>query len=488
MRLENLFTLIKDYSIKDKILIIRAYEFASKVHGGVIRKSGEPYITHPLSVACILAEMHADADTIAAGLLHDTIEDGENITKEMIEEFFNPTIALLVDGVTKMKKVEFDNDKELTDEANTRKIIEGITQDVRIFIVKLADRLHNMRTLKFHKREKQIEIALETMEIFVPFANLIGEYAIQLELEDLSFKYCDPKNYKNTIAIKEEVENKYRKQIDEILCSMAQQLNSNDLSFGVRVKYKNIYDIHRRLKQTNNVYDIHDLVSIKLMVDDIEDCYKVKEQIEKMYQTVPLREKDYIRQPKTNLYSALHTVIKTYDDLYIQVQIATPEMYKINQYGLTAYWKLMNKLHMVNPAEEMNQDIKKFQFFELLQELSTLNISNDLYNKEVREDLLQERIYVYTPKHEIIELPKGATPVDFAYKIHTDLGDTLIACKINGKEMPLDTPLKSEDQVEVMCDFELIGPRMDYTDMCKAASTKRKIKEFIRNGYKLRKL
>lgn len=487
MRLENLLTLIKDYSTEDKMLIIKAYEFANHVHGGVIRKSGEAYITHPLSVACILAEMHADADTISAGLLHDTIEDGENITKELIEEFFNPTIALLVDGVTKMKKIEFNNDKKETDEANTRKIIEGITQDVRIFVVKLADRLHNMRTLKYHKRQKQIEIALETMEIFVPFANLIGEYAIQSELEDLSFKYCDPTNYEKVYKMKSELEASYRDDLDEILCLIAQQLNSNNISFGVRVKFKNIYGIHKRLK-SSNPSDIHDLVSIKLLVDDINVCYKIRDELKKMFKTIKIREKDYVKHPKTNLYSALHIVVNTPSNKQVQIQIATPEMYKINQYGVTAYWKILGKMHLINPAEEMNHDIRKFQFFELLQELSTLNISNDLYNKEIKEDLLNERIYVYTPKKDIIELPEGATPVDFAYKIHTDIGDTLIACKVNGKEVPLDTPLNNEDTVEVECDFNLVGPRVDYTNMCKAASTKRKIKEFRKNGYQLRKV
>lgn len=488
MGIETLFTLIKDYSVSDKILILRAYEFAAYVHKGVKRKSGESYITHPLSVACILAEMHADADTIAAGLLHDTIEDGENITKELIEETFNPTIALLVDGVTKMKKIEFNNNKKKTDAANTRKIIEGITQDVRIFVIKLADRLHNMRTLEFHKREKQIEISLETMELFVPFANLIGEYSLQLELEDLAFKYCDPANYEKISNMKEKAELDYREDINEILCCIAQQLNSNDISFGVRVKFKNKFGIFKRLKAKKPLNDIHDLVSIKILVDNIEDCYRVKHMIEKMYPTSKEFEKDYILHPKTNLYQALHCVISTLDRKRIQVQIATPEMYKINQYGLTAYWKLLKDTQLVNPAEEMNQDLKKFQFFELLQELSTLNISNDLYYKEIKEDLLAQRIYVFTPKGDIIELPEGATPVDFAYKIHSDIGDTLTACKINGVESPLDTKLKSEDVVEVKCDFNLVGPRMDYLDMCKAASTKRKIKEFRRNGYQLRKI
>ena len=488
MGLENLFTLIKNYSTEDKILIIRAYEYAAIVHKNVKRKSGEPYITHPLSVACILAEMHADADTIAAGLLHDTIEDGENITKELIEESFNPTIAKLVDGVTKMKKIEFNNNKQKTDDANTRKIIESITQDIRIFVIKLADRLHNMRTLKYHKREKQIEISLETLELFIPFANLIGEYSIQLELEDLTFKYTEPRNYEKTKVLKENIENEYREELNKTLCEIAQQLNSNDISFGVRVKFKNLLGIHSCIKKRMEPTDIHDLVSIKILVDNIEECYRVRNAIKGMYKTVESKEKDYITHPKTNLYQALHVVLDIGDNKKIQVQIATPEMYKINQYGLTAYWKLLNNMHHVEAANEMNEDLKKFQFFELLQELSTLNISNDLYNKEVREDLLRERIYVYTPKMEIIELPKGATPVDFAYKIHSDIGDTLISCTINGKEVPLNTKLKSEDVVEVRCDFKLIGPRVDYSEMCKSASTKRKIKEFQRNGYQLRKV
>ena len=482
MELENLLILVKDYSVEDKALIIRAFEFASRVHAGVKRKSGEDYIKHPLSVACILAEMHADADTIAAGLLHDTIEDGENITKEIISEVFNPTIGMLVDGVTKMKKIEFNNNKFLTDEANTRKIIESITQDIRIFIIKLADRLHNMRTLEFHKPAKQVENAVETMELFIPFANLIGEYFLQLELEDLAFKYINPEEYFDKSKLKIDLMKEYRPSVDEMLCTISQHFNSNDMNFNVRVAFKNIYGLHKRLKTFKSTDNIHDFVTIKLLVEDLDKCYLFKEELEKIYPIIPERSKDYIKHPKTNMYQAIHLSTKDRHGRLIQIQVMTPEMYKINQYGLTAYWKLL-KNKQITPAEAMQNDIKKFQFFALLHELTQLNPSNATFNREIKEDILSDQVYVYTPKGEAIELPAGSTPIDFAYKIHTDLGNSYIYAVVNGEYVTPDYKLKSDDVIEVFSDAQLIGPRRDYSKMCRAIRTKRKIREFKRSGY-----
>ena len=482
MELENLLILIKDYSIEDKALIIRAFEFASRVHAGVKRKSGEDYIKHPLSVACILAEMHADADTIAAGLLHDTIEDGENITKEVISEVFNPTIGMLVDGVTKMKKIEFNNNKFLTDEANTRKIIESITQDIRIFVIKLADRLHNMRTLEFHKPAKQVENAVETMELFIPFANLIGEYFLQLELEDLAFKYINPLEYLDKSNLRMKLIQEYRPSIDEMLCNISQHFNSKGMDFNVRVAFKNIYGLYKRLKTFDSTNDIHDIVTVKMIVKDLDSCYLYKDEIEKLYQIIPERSKDYIKHPKTNMYQAIHLSTRDRLGRIIQIQIMTPEMYKINQYGLTAYWKLL-KNNQVSPAEAMQNDIKKFQFFALLHELTQLNVSNITFNKEIKEDILSDQIYVYTPKGRAIELPAGSTPIDFAYKIHTDLGNNYIYAVVNGEYVTPDYKLKNDDVIEVISDEMLIGPRRDFSKSCKAIRTKRKIREFKRNGF-----
>lgn len=470
MELENLLNLIKDYSYEDKSMILHAYEFASIVHQGVKRKSGDDYIKHPLAVAIILGNMHADADTICAGLLHDVIEDGENITKEQLSEHFNPTIATLVDGVTKIKKM--GEDKEKVDAANMRKIIESITHDIRIFVIKLADRLHNMRTLEFHKVEKQKEISHETQELYVPFANLIGEYKIQLELEDLSFKYLSPRAYQNAKATLTNAEKVYRRIIDRMLTSLAQELNTSKINYEIKTNLKNIYGAYKSLKTFKKMEYIHDVATITILVDDVDKCYELDEQLKEMFVVVPSKCRDYIKQPKTNMYQSLQVTVQI-GRRYIQFQVTTPEMYRVNQYGLAAYWKILNE----NPAAKMQDDVRKFQFYSLLSELSTLNLSNDVYNREVREALLSQLIYVYTPKGDVIELADGSTPVDFAYKIHTEIGDSLVSATVNGELVPLNTKLKSDDIVEVYHDPHIIGPRQDYYDMCHNESTKRKIRE-----------
>lgn len=484
MGIEILLRKINDYTPSDKLLIIRAFAFANKVHKGVLRKSGEPYIIHPLNVGCILAEMHADAQTIAAGIMHDCIEDGAGITKELIAEQFGDKIAELVDGVTKWKKVDFNNDKKMTDSANMKKIVESILVDIRIFIIKLADRLHNMRTLEFQSLQKQIENAEETLRLFVPIAHLIGQYTIKSELEDLSFKYLKPEEYKKIDELKKEVAREYRQVLDEIICMVAQMLNIEKIEYDIEVKIKNHYALYNRLQHYKDPAKVHDLIAIKLLVDDIETCYKVRDQIEKLFEPVPERAKDYIKQPKTNMYSSLHTTIKTSNNRLIQFQIKTKEMYRINAYGLTAYWQLQERNREFNPASKMQEDLRKLQFFQTLDDIYHANAGNtENFNFEVNQMILSKKIYVRTPNEEIIELPVGATPVDFAYKIHTDLGNYLIAAQVNGEYVPLDTPLKNRDIITIIADENLVGPRRDYSNMCRTNRSLRKIKEFRKSHY-----
>lgn len=484
MNIETLLDYVKGYSSKDKELIIRAYEFASAVHKGVKRKSGEDYIIHPICVACILAEMHADADTISAGLLHDVIEDGENVTKETLTVAFNETVANLVDGVTKMKKWEFNNDKKLTEEANIRKLLQSITIDIRILIIKLADRLHNMRTLEFHTPEKQIENAQETMDLFVPFANFIGEYAFKLELEDLSFKYLKPVEYLKIKQMVLENSPEYRESLDEVVCTVAQMLNSNSVPFNIKVKVKNLYGIYERLKSYQDINDIHDFISIEILLNAEEECYHLAEQIKNMFKVVNNRCKDYIKTPKTNMYRSIHMPIISPQGYHLQFRIETPEMYKINSYGVTAYWNLLKHKNKLSPAEKMQADVKKFQFFQELEELVNLEISDAKFNRELKNNLLTKKIYVYTPKGQVVELPIGSTPVDFAFKIHTDIGNNIISAKVNGEYVPLNYQLQNEDVVQVYSNQLLIGPRLDYANLCKTGHAKRKIKEFRRLNYR----
>ncbi|MCH5166666.1 MAG: bifunctional (p)ppGpp synthetase/guanosine-3',5'-bis(diphosphate) 3'-pyrophosphohydrolase [Erysipelotrichales bacterium] len=479
MGIETLLNIIKDYAPQDKQLIIRAYEFANSVHRGVLRKSGEPYIIHPIAVACILAEMHADVDTICAGLLHDVIEDGKGITKEYLAELFNPTIAYLVDGVTKLPKFGDQKSKGETDAFNRRKMIEMFILDIRIFIIKLADRLHNMRTLEYHKPNKQIENAQETRDIFVPFAHKVGAYEFKHELEDLSFKYLEPANYS---LMQKYVENASKENFDVIesaICQVSQMLNSNNIPFDIKLKFKSLYGLYRKLSRYDgDLSKIHDLITITVLLEDMEKCYYLRDQINMIFDTVPEKSKDYIIRPKSNLYSSLHTTVMAPNNQMIQFKINTEKMHLINSYGISAYWDL----HKFNYApEHMQEDVKKMPFYNDLQELMTSNLKNEEFNEQVQADILSDTLYLKTPEGDTIELPIGSTPVDFAYKIHADIGNGIISAIVNGERVPLDYELQPDDNVHINFDNNLYGPRVDTLNMCKTKKAKRKIREYREN-------
>lgn len=478
MSIETLLNIIKDYAPSDKATIIRAYEFASKAHRGVKRKSGEPYITHPLAVACILAEMHADVDTIVAGLLHDVVEDTD-ITVEEILKKFNPTVARLVDGVTKLPKFSVNNDKKSTEEANMRKISESIIFDIRIMIIKLADRLHNMRTLEHHKPDKQKEIAQETLDFFVPFANLIGAYTIKLELEDLAFKYIDKEKYQE---MKDLVQKTYLEKYDVIestLCRITQLLNDHKIPFEVKLKIKNYYALAKRLIKNESISNVHDMFALKFILKDIETCYWLRDRINEIYSSVEARGKDYIANPKSNMYRSLHTTVNV-DGVLLQFQLKTEEMYMINSYGLTAYWDLLKFNHA---PEHMQDDVRKMPFFQSIAELTSNDLPNDEFNREVKQDILSPKIKVLTPKGESVELPVGSTPIDFAYKISTDIGNQIVKAVVNGKVVPFNYCLKDDDQVLIIHDPNFIGPKIDVFPICKTQRAKRRIKEQRRINY-----
>lgn len=474
MSIQNLLEIIKEYAPQDKELIIRAYEFANTVHRGVKRKSGEPYIIHPIAVACILAVMHADVDTICAGLLHDVIEDGENITESTLTDLFNPTIAYLVDGVSKLPKIKHGSKGE-TEAYNRRKIIESLMVDIRILIIKLADRLHNMRTLQYHTPEKQIENAQETMDIFVPFASLIGAYGIKQELEDLSFKYLNPTKYNEMLALVEESKKENFEVVESALCQIAQLLNSNNVNYEIIMRNKGLYSLYKKMNTYNDITKIHDLTAIDILLEEINDCYLFRDQINAIYPNIPEKAKDYIRNPKANMYSALHTTVVAPNNRMIQFQLNTKKMYLINRYGITAYWDLLKFNHA---PEHMQDDVRKMPFFYQLQELAHSDLKNDDFNREVQKEILSETLYLKTPQGEPVELPAGSTPVDFAYYIHADLGNNITAAIVNGKRVPLDYQLQSKDVVQIIFDTNLCGPRLDISSMCTTRRAKKKIKEF----------
>ena len=473
MTIDNLLEIVYDYNPDEVDIVRMAYEYADELHKGQYRQSGEPYISHPLNVAYILAEMHADRDTVCAGLLHDTLEDTDT-TKEDIAELFNKNIANLVDGVTKLAKMNFST-KEEQNLANTRKIITGITNDVRIIIIKLADRLHNMRTLEYKTLFKQKENALETMEIFVPLAYYIGAYRIKNELEDLSLRYLKPDMYKKIGEKKIKIEEDSRECLTEMLTKIQRLLNDRSIPNEIKVRTKNIYGIYKRLNEGDKLSDIHDLLALKIMVDEVERCYQTLYIVHKEYRPINDKFKDYICNPKTNLYQSLHTTVFGPDERLVQTQIRTFDMDKIASFGLTTYWDI-NKGEARNV---MQKDLKnKFQFFNSLTEINTMFCDNKEFVTQVKSELFSDKIYVYTTKGDIIELPKGATAIDLAYKLDDDIGNTMVAVTVNNEYVPINYILKNKDRVKIITDELSYGPREDWINIAKTSYAKKKIREF----------
>ena len=453
----------------------KAYDYASYLHNGQVRQSGEPYISHPLNVAYILSEMHADSDTVCAGLLHDTLED-TNIKKEDIAHDFNQNVANLVDGVTKLAKMNFSS-KQDQNYANTRKIITGITDDVRIIIIKLADRLHNMRTLEFKSEFKQKENSLETMEIFVPLAYYIGAYRIKSELEDLSLKYLKPDVYKRIGDKKIKLEETSGDVLKEMLYKIETLLNDRNIPNEIKVRTKNIYGIYKRLSEGHKLSDIHDLLALKIMVDEIENCYIGLYLVHSKYKPINDKFKDYICNPKTNMYRSLHTTVFGPDDRLVQTQIRTFDMDKIASFGLTAYWDIEKG----KARDVMQDDLKqKYQFFKSLIEINSIFGDNQQFVNQVKNELFANKIYVYTTKGDIIELPIGSTIIDYAYKLDTDIGNTMVGAFVNDEYVPLDYVLQNKDRVRIVTNELSNGPEEKWLDIAKTSLAKSKIKNYYK--------
>ncbi len=473
MSIEDLMLIIESYNQSEGDKIRKAYEYAKELHKGQYRQSGEEYITHPLNVAYILALMHADSDTVCAGLLHDTLED-TNTTKEEIATLFNKDIANLVDGVTKLAKMNFSS-KEEQNLANTRKIITSITTDVRIIIIKLADRLHNMRTLQYKNTFKQKENALETMEIFAPLAYYIGAYQIKNELEDLSLKYLKPDMYELINEKRQSIEIDTNDYLLEMLYKIEDMLNDKKIHNSIKIRIKNIYGIYKQLNAGNKLSDIHDLLALKIMVDEIEDCYLTLYYVHMNYKPINDKFRDYICNPKTNMYSSLHTTVFGPDNRLVQAQIRTFKMNNIDTYGLATYWDTNGN----NARNIMQNEVKnKYQFFKSLTEIDDMFSDNSEFVNRVKSELFADRVYVYNSNGEVIELPKGSTPIDFAYKLHSDKANSMIGVVVNDEYVPIAYELKNNDRVRIITDELSDGPREEWIGIAKTSHAKKKIMEF----------
>ena len=417
--------------------------------------------------------MHVDTDTICASLLHDTLEDTA-ITKEDISHDFNDTIANLVDGVTKISKLNFSS-KEEQNLANTRKIITGMMNDVRIIIIKLADRLHNMRTLEYKSNFKQKENSLETMEIFVPLAYYIGQYRIKSELEDISFSYLKPDTYKRILEAKTKLETENYSYLEDMSNNIKELLNEKEILNEIKIRTKNIYGIYKRMKETGNIYKVHDLFALKIMIDEIDNCYRTLGVVHSLYHPINNKFKDYISTPKTNLYQSLHTTVFGPNNKLVQAQIRTVDMDLIASNGISEYWYI----HKGISREKMQDILKnKFQFYNSLIEIDNLFSDNKEFISQVKTELLTDTIYVYNSNGEVIELPIGSTIIDYAYKLGSEIANHLEKAYVNNEEVQFNYKLKNKDRVLVITNDLIESVNSDWEDIAKTSHAKKLIQQY----------
>lgn len=488
---QDLIDRVRRYHPSDDIsLIEKAYKTAYEAHKTQVRKSGEPYIIHPLCVAIILADLEMDKETIAAGLLHDVVED-TIMTDEEIEAEFGSDVALLVDGVTKLQLLQLSRehegktpDKLEMQAENLRKMFLAMAKDIRVIIIKLADRLHNMRTLKHMPPEKQQRIARETLDIYAPIAQRLGISKIKVELDDLSLKYLEPEVYYDLvdkIAIRKSERERY---IQNIVNEVSKHIENAGIKAEIDGRVKHFFSIYKKMKNQDKTIDqIYDLFAVRIVVDTVKDCYAALGVIHEMYKPIPGRFKDYIAMPKPNRYQSLHTTLIGSNGQPFEIQIRTYEMHKEAEYGIAAHWKYKEasdgkkvegqeeeKLTWLRQILEWQQDMSDNREFMNL-------LKNDL-------DLFSDNVYCFTPRGEVKNLPAGSTPIDFAYNIHSAVGNKMIGARVNGKLVPIDYEIKNGDRIEIMTSQNSKGPSMDWLNVVKSTQAKNKINQWFRNELK----
>ncbi len=456
-------------------LINRAYEYAYKKHFGAKRISGDDYIIHPLNVAMILTDINADAACMAAGLLHDTIEDTDS-TKEEIAELFGSEVALLVDGVTKINQLHFSTSGEQM-AANQRKILVGLSEDVRVIIIKLADRLHNMRTLYVMPEERQKKKARETLEILTPVADRLGINKIKSELEDLSLRYLKPDAYFDILEKLNTKKTEMDSYVNKMLTDVSNLLTEHDIKHEIFGRSKSVYSIYKKMQKGKKFNDIYDILALRVLVDTEQECYLVLGLIHSKYKPVPNRFKDYVAMPKTNLYQSLHTTIFGIEGKLFEVQIRTYEMHRIAEYGIASHWTYKAKGSSVKTVKDSME--QKLQIFRSIMELNEDTNSPEEFINNIKQDILTTNsIYVYTPKGDVIELPAESTPVDFAYKVHTEVGNSIVGAIVNDNIVPLDYHLKTGDIIKINTSKASKGPNKDWLNFVVTTHAKNKIKSF----------
>lgn len=465
---------ILSYSPSADLSIIRkAYEFAKEAHSGQHRISGELFIFHPLEVAKILADLELDLPTIAAGLLHDVVEDTP-YTIEDIESNFGPEVALLVDGVTKLGKLEFKTKEEQQAE-NLRKMFFAMAKDIRIILIKLADRLHNMRTLKSLPKEKQLAKAKETLDIFAPLAHRLGISKVKWELEDIAFRYLEPEHYYELVEKVAKKRQERENHINEMIAILKERLTSAGISAEIQGRPKHFYSIYKKMKEQNKTFEqIYDLTAVRVIVNTVKDCYGALGVVHTLWKPIPGRFKDYIAMPKPNMYQSLHTTVIDSSGDPLEIQIRTYEMHKTAEYGIAAHWRYKEGAKNNSDFEQKLSWLR-----EILDWQRDLRDAKD-FMETLKIDLFTDEVYVFTPKGDVIDLPKGSCPIDFAYRIHTDIGNRCIGAKVNGKMVPLDYELVNGDIIEIITSSHSNGPSRDWLNIVKSPQAKNKIRQWFK--------
>ena len=474
---EQVIDTCKKYMNDDQIAFVeKAYKFAANAHKDQKRASGQPYIVHPTQVAGTLAKLSLDPDTIAAGFLHDTVEDTP-VTNDDIKEKFGQDVAFIVDGVTKLNKYQYKSHQEFLAE-NHRKMLIAMAKDIRVIMVKLADRLHNMHTLEHLRPDKQRRIASETMDIYAPLADRLGIGTVKWELEDMSFHYLNPKAYYRIVNLMNLKRSQREKYIQDAIKTLKESLDSLGIKYEIYGRPKHIYSIYKKMVNKHKDFnEIYDLLAVRVIVKTVKDCYAVLGAVHTKWKPMPGRFKDYIAVPKVNGYQSLHTTIIGPGGRPLEIQIRTEQMHEIAEYGVAAHWAY--KRGNFKGVEQTSSNEKLDMVREIL-ELKDETSDADEFMKSVKSEIFSDRVYVFTPKGEVYELPKGSVTLDFAYEIHTQVGSHAVGAKVNGKLVPLDYKLKNGDVIEIMTQSNAT-PSRDWVDLVKTSRARNKIRRYFRN-------
>ncbi|GKX29385.1 GTP pyrophosphokinase [Vallitalea longa] len=480
----DLLKAIKKYHpSEDFSMIKKAYALAKLAHERQLRKSGEPYIIHPLAVAHLLAELELDKESIIAGILHDVVEDTE-YTIEYITNEFSKEVALLVDGVTKLEKIPYSTDKEEIQAENYRKMFLAMSKDIRVILIKLADRLHNMRTLRYKSEEKQKKIAKETLDIYAPLAHRLGISKFKIELEDLSFRYINPDAYYDLVDKIARKRDDRINFVDKIVKDIKIEIDKIEISAEVEGRPKHFFSIYKKMIGQNKTIDqIYDLFAVRAIVESVKDCYGVLGVIHEMYKPIPGRFKDYIAMPKPNMYQSLHTTVIGPEGEPFEMQIRTYEMHRTAEYGIAAHWKYKEgkTTESIEQSEEQKLNWLR-QILEWQRDMSDNKEFLDVLKSDL--DVFADQVYAFTPSGDVIDLPAGSTPIDFAYHIHSAVGNKMVGARVNGKIVTFDYKIKNGDRIEVITSQNSHGPSRDWLNIIKSSQAKSKINQWFRKEFK----